>query len=127
MDDSKNNQNIVNAAIVASGFIAFFVTSMVLETLANAFGPIARLQGTEAFKHGVPVGVGLLVFLLLFMSTKVHVFLDEAVVELRKVVWPSRKDTTAMTIVCCVMCVIAGISFGIFDFVASQLIKLFVN
>lgn len=127
MDDTKNNQNIVNAAIVACGFIAYFVTSMVFETLAGAFGAVARLQSVDLVKHGLPVGVGLALFLILFLSTKVHVFLDEAVIELRKVVWPSRKDTTAMTIVCCVMCIVAGIAFGIFDFVASQLIKVFVN
>lgn len=127
MDDSKNNQNIVNAGLVACGFIAYFVTAMVFETLAGTFGAVARVHSMEAVKHGLPVAVGLVTFLGMFLSTKVHLFLDEAVVELRKVVWPSRKDTTAMTIVCCVMVVIAGISFGIFDFFASQLIKLFVN
>ena len=47
--------------------------------------------------------------------------------EVRKVVWPSRKDTVAMTTVCCVMVVLSGVAFGLFDFVASQLIKVFVN
>ena len=46
---------------------------------------------------------------------------------MRKVVWPSKKDVTAMTMVVCVMVVIAGVGLGIFDFFASQLIKVFVN
>ncbi len=126
MDNEKTNQSIVNAALVAMGFLAYFVTAMVFEALAGAFGPVARFHNTEAIKHGLPVAVGLATFLFLFLSAKVHTFADEAVGELRKVVWPSRKDTTAMTIVCCVMVVFAGIGFGIFDFFASHLIKVFV-
>lgn len=127
MDNEKTNQNIVNGGLVAAGFLAYFVVSMVFEALAGAFGPVARLHNQEMMKHGIPVGLGLLTFLILFLNTKVHVFLDEAVTELRKVVWPSRKDTTAMTIVCCVMVVIAGISIGVYDFAVSQLLKIFVN
>ena len=61
------------------------------------------------------------------LTPKVHVYAEECVTEIRKVVWPSRKDTVAMTIVCCVMCVVAGLGLGIFDFFASQLIKVFVH
>lgn len=127
MENEKSNQNIVNAAMVGAGFLAYYVTSALFETFAGSFGSIARFHGNETIKHGLPVAVGIVVFLALFLNKNVHVFLDEAVVELRKVVWPSRKDTIAMTIVCCVMVVVAGIGFGIFDFLASQLIKVFVN
>ncbi len=126
MDSESSNQSIVNAALVAMAFLAYFVVSMVFEALAGAFGPVARFHNIEAVKHGLPVAVGLVAFLLLFLNSRVHTFADEAVGELRKVVWPSRKDTTAMTIVCCVMVVFAGIGFGVFDFFASHLIKVFV-
>lgn len=127
MDNENTNHSIVNAALVGTGFLAYFVVSMIFESLAGAFGPVARLHNQDAIKHGLPVALGLITFLTLFLNTKVHTFFDEAVTEVRKVVWPSRKDTTAMTIVCCVMVVIAGIGFGVFDFFASQLIKVFVN
>jgi preprotein translocase subunit SecE len=100
---------------------------MLFEALAGAFGPVARLHNQEIAKHGLPVAAGLITFLALFLNQKIHLFTNEAMTEVRKVVWPSRKDTTAMTIVCCVMVVVAGIGFGIFDFFASQLIKVFVN
>lgn len=127
MDSEKNNQNIINAAMVAAGFLAYLVAALLFEILAGMFGAVARLQSIEAYKHGIPVAVGLATFLYMFFSGKVQVFLDEVVTEIRKVVWPSRKDTVAMTIVCCVMVVLAGVGLGAFDFFASQLIKMFVN
>lgn len=125
--EEKSNQSIVNFSFVLAGFIAYFISNVLLEVLAATFGAVARFRNIEAVKHGLPVSVGLLVFLILFLNPKVQVWADEVVTEVRKVVWPSRKDTVAMTIVCCVMVVIAGIGLGIYDFLASQLIKMFVN
>jgi preprotein translocase subunit SecE len=98
-----------------------------LEVLAGTFGAVARVRSNEVVQHGLPVALGLATFLVLFMNKKTHQWADECVSEVRKVVWPSRKDTTSMTIVVCVMCLLAGLGFGVFDFVSSQLIKLFVN
>lgn len=127
MDNEKSNQSIVNFAFVVSGFLAYLAVALLFETLADTFGPVARLRSIELAKHAIPVGSGLVTFLALFLNKKVHAYADECVVEIRKVVWPSRKDTVAMTIVCCVMVVVAGIGLGVFDFFASQLIKVFVN
>src|SRR4051812_18295447 len=127
MDNEKNNQSIVNFAFVICGFLAYFVVAVLFETLAETFGPVARFRNIEAAKHGLPVAAGLAMFLTLFLNKKIHVFADECVVELRRVVWPSQKDTLTMTAVCCVMVVLAGIGFGVFDFFSSQLIKVFVH
>jgi preprotein translocase subunit SecE len=127
METEKNNQSIINFGFVIAGFMAFYIVNVALDVLAGAFGAVARFRDIELVKHGVPVGAGILVFLILLTNVKVKVWADESVSEVRKVVWPSRKDTTAMTIVCCVMVVMAGVGFGVFDFFASQLIKVFVK
>lgn len=126
-NNEKNNQSIVNFAFVVAGFLAYFVTSLIFEVLADAFGPVAMLRNNEAIKHGLPVLVGVGTFLTLFLNKKIHVFADECVQEVRKVVWPSQRDTMVMTAVCCVMVIVAGIGFGLFDLAASQLIKVFVH
>lgn len=127
MDNEKSNQSIVNFAFVVSGFLAYFVVAVLFETLAETFGAVAQLRNIEAVKHGLPVAVGLGTFLAMFINKKTHLFVDEVVTEVRKVVWPSRRDTVTMTIVSCVMVVFAGVSLGVFDFFASQLIKVFVR
>lgn len=127
MENENTNQNIVNFGFVMAGFLGYYVTTVLFELLAGSFGAITRLHSIEAVKHGVPTFAGLAIFLALFLNKNAHIFLDEAVAEVRKVVWPSQKDTVAMTMVCCVMVVVAGIGFGIWDFISSQLIKVFVN
>ena len=127
MDNEKSNESIISFAFVCAGFLGYLLTSSILELLAGTFGAVARIRNIAAVQHGLPVAVGIVVFLYLFLNKKIHAWADECVVEVRKVVWPSRADTMQMTMVCCVMVVAAGIALGLFDFLSSQLIKIFVN
>jgi preprotein translocase subunit SecE len=127
MDNEKSNESFISTAFAFAGILVYFVISVLLEVLAGMFGAVARVRGNEVVQHGLPVALGLATFLVLFMNKKTHTWADECVTEVRKVVWPSRKDVTAMTTVVCVMVVVAGLGFGVFDFIASQLIKMFVN
>lgn len=127
MEREDSNQSVVNFGFVMAGFLAYYVSSVLFEVLAGSFGAVTRLRSIDAVKHGVPVTFGLITFLILILNKNAHVFLDEAVTEVRKVVWPSRKDTIAMTTVCCVMVVLAGLVLSFWDLFCNQLIKLFVN
>jgi preprotein translocase subunit SecE len=127
MEREDSHQSIVNFGLVMAGFLAYYVSAVLFEVLSGSFGAITRLRSIEAVKHGVPVTFGLITFLILYFNKNAHVFLDEAVTEVRKVVWPSRKDTVAMTTVCCVMVVMAGLVLAFWDLLCNQVIKLFVN
>ncbi len=128
MEAEKNNEGVINLAFVLAGALAAYMTFVVLDILGGTFGSIARFRNLPGVPHVLPVAIGLVIFIYLrFLNKNSYTWADEAVTEVRKVVWPSQKDVTAMTIVVVVMCLVAGLGFGIFDFFASQLIKVFVN
>ncbi len=54
-------------------------------------------------------------------------YLREVVYELRRVVWPSRKETLGSTSVVLVIVIICGIFLGIVDAILSRLIRIFVG
>lgn len=58
---------------------------------------------------------------------KVMQFLNDAKVELKRVTWPSRKQTTASTFVVIIIVFIMAIYFGIIDFGLAKLIKLILG
>ena len=103
------------------------VMLVLMESLAVAWGPFNRLYGETTFKHGMVVGSGILTTVILLLNKRVKVWADEAVIEIKKVVWPSRRDTTAMTIVVVVMLLISGVVLGLFDFLSGNLVKMLVN
>jgi len=55
---------------------------------------------------------------------KVKIFLKEAKVELKKVTWPTPKQTLASTSVVIIVVVIVSIFLGIVDFGISKIIRL---
>jgi preprotein translocase subunit SecE len=54
-------------------------------------------------------------------------YLREVVYELRRVVWPSRKETLGSTSVVLVIVILCGIFLGVVDAILSRLIRLFVG
>ena len=123
----NDNKKIVTLVAVFAGVLTAFILDVLLESLAASFTWIVHLRSNETVKHGLPILTGFIVFSLLQFHPRLKVWMEEVVSEIRKIVWPSQKDTTAMTIVCCVMVVIAGLGFGIFDYLSSQLMKVFVG
>jgi preprotein translocase subunit SecE len=59
----------------------------------------------------------------LYMFEKVVQFLKEVQIELKKVVWPTRKDTIASTSVVLVLVMIIAIFLGLVDFGLSRIIR----
>lgn len=123
----NENGKILTLSFVVASIIIGFVVSMLLQTFSASFSVVARAMANDLVRHGIPVIVALIVFAALYFNKNVMVFGEEVVTELRKVVWPSRKDTVGMTIVVCVMLIISGMVLGLFDFLSAHFINVLVK
>ena len=59
-----------------------------------------------------------------FWINKIKIFLSDARIELRKVTWPTRKQTIASTSVVILVVFIVSTFLGIVDFGLAKIIKL---
>ena len=57
----------------------------------------------------------------------VRQYLREVVYELRRVVWPSRKETVASTAVIVVIVLLCGFFLGVVDFLLSRFVQLLIG
>ena len=53
---------------------------------------------------------------------KINVFLNEVTIELKKVTWPSRKETSGSTVIVIVVVIVFSLILGIYDFVWAKII-----
>jgi len=127
MEADNTNKKTIMVAFVAAAFLAHLVTRVLFETFSGSFAAVQKAYAIEVVRHGLPLGVALLTFAVLQFNKKAHTVIEEAIIEIRKIVWPSQKDTFAMTAVVCVMVVIAGLGLSLIDFLSSQLIQMLVN
>ena len=125
--NSNSNAKIVTLCLVSLSALIGFTLSTLLKTLSGAFAVIAKAMNYDWFKHGLPVAVALILFFSLQFNKSFLVWADEVIAEIKKVVWPSTKDTRGMTIVVIVMVLISSVIISSFDllsgFVLNQLIK----
>ena len=123
----QENLKIITLAFLGAAFLSAFVIYLVFESLAAYLGPVAWAYGQEWIRHGVPVSGGIFVFMFLQMREQTRVWANEVVVEVRKVVWPSRPATLGMTTVVCIILMIAGFTLGVFDLVGGALIGFVID
>lgn len=124
---SSANSKIITLCIVAFSILIGFTLSVLLRALSGAFGFVAQAMNYDWFKHGLPVAVAVGLFFSLQFNKRFLTWADEVISEVKKVVWPSKKDTWGMTVVVIIMVFISAIIISLFDlfssFILNQLIK----
>lgn len=124
----NNNGKVVTVSFMVAGVLVGYIAAFILNTIgASASGDVARFVNRDVVRHGIPILIGIVTFLSLQFRKPVVDWADEVVTELKKIVWPSRKDTTNMTIVVCIMVLISGFVLGLFDFAAGNIIDWLLN
>jgi preprotein translocase subunit SecE len=123
VQQSSTNKTITISFMLAGILVGIFV-AVICETIAAiATGGVGRFFAQDLVRHGLPVLIGFVVFIFLQTNKGIHAWGEEVVTELSRVVWPSRKDTTAMTIVVCVMVLLSGAFFGILDVFSGAIVS----
>ena len=111
------------ALLVLAGLFVWFWFS------AGAASEQLGAWGGQLRALAVIVGLvaGGAVFMLTGKGRQAREFLSESRFELRKVVWPTRKDAIRMTWVVIAVVVVLSLLLGGFDFVIQKLNQLFLG
>lgn len=119
----KTNSKIITLSFAIGGFLAGLVVSLLMKAFAGAFAFVARANDVDLVRHGLPLVVGFGLFAFCQFNPKAVAWADEVISEVKKVVWPSRKDTTAMTIVVCIMVLISSVIISSFDMISGYVVN----
>ena len=122
--DSGDFLKYALAALLVLGglFVWFWFASPEHSAQLGSWAPQLRALAVVA---GLVLGG--LVFLVSAKGRDLREFLSESRFELRKVVWPTRQETTRMTWVVIAVVVILSLILAGFDFFVKWAIELFLN
>lgn len=123
----KANSKILTISFAVTAMLVALTTSLLIKAFAGAFGVVARMTDSDVVKHGLPLVLGFAVFAVLQFNPRVLAWGEEVVTEVRKIVWPTRKDTTAMTIACVVMVLISSVIISCFDLISGFFINFLMK
>lgn len=123
----NTNSKILTTSFALTSLLFGFTLHLLIKILSSAFGIVARMADTDLVRHGVPVMAGLVLFASMQFNPRVQTWGEEVVSEVRKVVFPSGKDVTAMTIVVIIFVILASVIITTFDFISAHLMALLVK
>ena len=121
-----NNTRILVVVHIASGLVVWYIFSEALKLLWAQMGwPNPRYFGLAEARQPILVAVaaGVIAVGIVATNKKVQVFANEVINELRKVTWPSMKETRQTTFVVLIVTGVISTILGAWDFVFSKIIK----
>ena len=125
--EKQNTKKIITLSFLGAAILSYLVVSVIFRALAGSFGPVARLYDQDWASNGFPVVASLLVFSYLQFNAKIVAWAEDVVIEVSKVVWPSGRDTFALTVVVTIFCLVSAVLLMGIDFIAKNLVQFIIQ
>ena len=119
----SQNQKWVNLSYFALAILVGYVVFSLAGKIIGAYDLEARIRNIDLILRGVSVCVGIVLFIVLYRNEKSNQFMNEVILELSRVAWPTQKDTTSATMIVIIMVMVSGIVLGLLDYCWIQLLK----
>lgn len=112
-------ERYVQFGFIAMAGILFWILDKVILLVWDIWAePPTTVVSAIAFASGVAVAVGL------YFHPRLNSLATEVGIELSKVSWPTRKETSAATVIVLITSVIAAVYLGVLDFFWSAITDL---
>ena len=123
MDSNK----IVNLIFISAGLITGFIIHQICLDIFDYYQIYVRFEYARQFPQilGILAGGGLAV--LGIYNDKINTWMTEVVGELKKVTWPTRKETSAATVVVIITLLIMAVILYAFDLIWGTLIHKIIS
>ena len=114
MEQSSSNK-AVHLMYMSGGLLLYFLLNWTGEWIWGSF----TKNPPELALNGICAVLALIGGIIAYRNDRVHTLATEVATELKKVTWPTRKETQAATLVVIVTVIIAAIILGVFDMIWS--------
>ena len=111
----SQNQKWVTGSLLAFSILVAYILFAALFKLAGIYDFETKVKNLDLVVRLIAMGVGALMFFIMYRSDNINQFLHEAVTELARVTWPTVKETYGATFVVIIMVLISGVILGMMD------------
>lgn len=123
------NSKVVNIVFLVAGALLWLVSLHYITQWVGYF-QLSRTLGSEAadlVRHGLPLLLGVLLFVVLRAWTKATHFVSDCVDELFRVVFPGSKEVKVGTVWVITLVILAGLAFAAIDWGITHVIKRLIG
>lgn len=117
------NQKWVNLSYLALAVLVGYIVFALAAQIVGIYDLEARVRNVDLIVRGASVFSAAILFFVLYRNERSNQFMNEVVVELSRVTWPTQKETSSATMIVIVMVVISGMVLGLLDYLWTTLLK----
>lgn len=119
----NQNQKWVNLSYLVVSILLGYIVFLVGGKVVGAYDLETRVRNIDLILRVGSGFIGLILFIILFRNEKANQFMNEVVVELSRVTWPTQKDTSSATFIVIIMVIVSGMVLGLLDYFWVQIMK----
>ncbi len=116
-------QKWVNLSYLAAAVLLYYIVFELSAKLVGMYDFEARVRNIDLIIRLASVAIGGILFFVLYKNEQVNQFMNEVMMELSRVTWPTQKETSSATFVVIVMVLISGFILGFLDYFWTLLLK----
>jgi preprotein translocase SecE subunit len=117
-----DNRKIIVSFYLVASMVTWFLSRSFVVWLSTKVYEIRRLPGLKFGLEAVPALAALVMFVGLLRHPKANAVLEEVIIELKKVTWPSREDVVKSTWVVLVCIFFISLILAGFDVIWGKVI-----
>ena len=110
---------------MAIAVVVGYTTKVAMDRVMTYMDVYVRSTILQVVINLIPILAGVASAYITYRIEKVRNYLLEVIAEVKKVVWPNKKETWGATVVVIIAVIISGIVLGIFDWLAGLLLGMF--
>jgi preprotein translocase SecE subunit len=119
-------QKWVNLSYLAVAALVAYVLFEMATHITGSYDLEAKVRNIELIARVASIAIGAITFAILYRHEEANQFMNEVMVELSRVTWPTPKETQNATIIVMIMVIISGLILGFFDYFWTLLLKAII-
>ena len=119
----STHQKWVNLCYLAAAAVVGYVVFTFSSGLVGTYDLESRVRSIDLVVRLLSIVVGAILFFVLYKNENSNQFMNEVVVELSRVTWPTQKETSSATMIVIIMVLISGMILGLLDYVWTRVIQ----
>lgn len=120
----NQRQKIVNLVFTAVALLFAVICFVGLSKLTVMFNLESSIKQIDLIVRFAAIALGAVLGFVLYLNNQSNAFMNEVVLELGRVTWPTTSDTYKATILVVIFVLIAGVVLGGFDSLWTWVMKL---
>jgi len=122
-DMENQRQKWVNLVFTAVAIMVAAIAFVGLSKISAVYNFESSFKQIDLAIRFGSIGLGVVTGLVLYFKQESNAFMNEVVLEVSRVTWPTQKDTTNATIWVVMFVLVAGALLGAFDSLWSWIMK----